>query len=378
MESIHIALVGGQPVPVNIGIRDDGNAQNIVLICSPESSEVAGRIKNEFPDRTFRIEKCDSVNLTEIEELSEKLKAEFSDYEVTLNLTSGTKLWCLYFFNAFRDVPLARFIYVDQTNKIIDVLTKDVHIGDIDYLTRFKQHGTPLTSFTSYEDYTEKDFIVMNEVEKFRDWNRQDFALLTGNVNRNLLHNYEPIRPIDSGSKVEYDRETITITLVDKKGKEHLATFKSPHVFDLVFNFGWFELKVAKELTKFGSNVVKDIKLNCEFSYTSGNTKNEIDIIADFGYRLVFVECKTMIHDITDLDKFGSALRIFSGTSTIGVFATNDDPHRAHGNFSSAKEKCKDNGILFFNFTRWKESGYAQNGSLKKLIEAKLHNQNIR
>ena len=94
------------------------------------------------------------------------------------------------------------------------------------------------------------------------------------------------------------------------------------HVREVVLHNAWFELKTALELKKHTN--VKGIYLNCEFLTKEKDPKNEIDIIADFGYRLLFVECKTMVHDVTDIDKFRSAMRNFSGTSSIGVFVTND------------------------------------------------------
>ena len=375
MKRVHIALVGGQPVPVYVGIRDDVEVREVVLVCSPQSREEGERIRRQFPDHTIRMEECSPVNLSEIEELAQRLGGEFTGCEVTLNLTSGTKLWSLSFFRVFSQISSSRFIYVDQTNTITDILTKDTHIGEIAHITRFELYGTPLTSYTPLSDYDEDDAEVMGKVERLRNFNRSEFAQLTGNFSMELLQNDEMIPMTRSGSCIKYDWDAnqVDITLTSYSGGYRKSvTLESPHVFDIVFNSGWFEYKVARELRQI--SMVGDVWLNCEFADTEGNPKNEIDIIADLGNRLLFVECKTMIKDTTDIDKFRSALRNFSGTSTTGLFVTNDKPRQQ---YRHAMEKCKDNGILTFNYALWREAPL-RSPSLAEIIKNQLFTQHKR
>jgi len=84
--------------------------------------------------------------------------------------------------------------------------------------------------------------------------------------------------------------------------------------------------------------------MNVKFPYVEGNPKNEIDIIVNTGNRLMFVECKTQIHTLTDLDKFSKAVRNYGGTGCHALFVT-------YGPMTSeAAEKCRDNGIIPFSF----------------------------
>ena len=55
MKKLHISLVGGQPVPVYIGIKDNGQANTVILVCSPQSKPEAVRIKEQFPKRNILI-----------------------------------------------------------------------------------------------------------------------------------------------------------------------------------------------------------------------------------------------------------------------------------------------------------------------------------
>jgi hypothetical protein len=65
-----------------------------------------------------------------------------------------------------------------------------------------------------------------------------------------------------------------------------------------------------------------------------------------------------MIKEITDIDKFRSAMRNFSGTSSTPLFVTNDkvtkgSKYDKYDKFLSAMEKCNDNDIPTFNFSLW-------------------------
>ena len=379
MKKVHITLVGGQPVPAYIGIKDDGQAQTIVLVCSEQSQEEANRICAQFPKRKVVIELCSPVNLSEIEGLARKLKEKYEDCELTVNLTSGTKLWSLSFFHILGTCQHVRFIYVDQTNVITDIRTKETRMGEIETLTRFELYGTPLTSYVPLEEYTEEDIRVMKEIEKIRKVNIHDFNELTINCQKDDLEVNEPIKATQKGSTLQYSYEGKWARLTLRNyytGKAVTKEIQSEHIFDILFNSGWFELKTAVELRR--NPRVKNLWLNCEFTDSDGNPKNEIDIIANLWNRLLFVECKTMIRDTTDIDKFRSALRNFSGTSSTGIFVTNDRPNtKTEKNYQHAVEKCKDNGILTFNFTLSHDNSLKY-PSIRDIIDQQLSTQNKR
>ena len=376
MKKVHITLVGGQPVPVYIGIKDDGQANTVILVCSAQSKTEAERIEEQFPKRKILVKECPPVELEGIENLAIKLFKEYADYEKTINLTSGTKLWSLTFFRVFNQDRNSHFIYIDQNNHITDILTQNTHIGSINTLKRFELYGTPLTSFRLLEEYDDEDLHIAKEIERIRNRNRYEFIRLTGNRNAHEM-NERDILATEKGSRLEYsqDERWARIELYNSNGfltKE----FHCKHLFDILFNSGWFELKTAKELSK--NERINKIWLNCEFADSGGNPKNEIDIIAELDNRLLFVECKTMIHDSTDIDKFRSALRNFSGTSSTGIFVTNDKPNATStSRYEHAMEKCKDNGILTFNFSLWRANSIDA-PTLEEIVNEQIQVQNKR
>lgn len=377
MKKIHISLVGGQPIPVYIGIKENGQANTVVLVCSAQSIVEAERIKAQFPKRDVQIRECSPTDLLQIEELANQLREQFNECELTINLTSGTKLWSLYFFRVFNEHNNVHFVYVDQNNLMVDVITKESRQCSIDKQTRFKLYGTPLKSFCSISEYTEADMRVMKDVEKIRWKNSKAFSAMTNGVDKANLDKEGVIPDAESGSSIRYD-QLLNLAEITIKGRNAPITMQlqSEHVFDILFNAGWFEYKTALKLKQ--NPHVKDVWLNCIFADADGNPKNEIDIIVDLGYRLLFVECKTMVFNVTDIDKFRSALRNFSGTSSFGLFVTHDRPNnKTREKYNHALEKCKDNDIQTFNYSL-RHDDPMNNPSLNDIINELLHRQNKR
>ena len=348
MKKIHISLVGGQPIPVYIGIKENGQANTVVLVCSAQSHVEAERIKAQFPKREFQIEECSPTNLQQIEDLAQNLKES------------------------------VHFIYVDQTNLLTDLLTKDTRRCDIDISTRFELYGTPLKDYRSINEYTSADFDVMRKVERIRKFNKKAFTEMTNKITHNELESDGAITDDNSGSSLEWTHlpKWAKMTLKGTKGTK-TEEFDSEHVFDILFHAGWFELKVAEVLRKTLPEA-KDIRMNGMFVDSDGLAKNEFDIIADCGTRLLFVECKTMVFDTTDIDKFRSALRNFSGTSSSGLFVTYEKPNEYNKDkYKLAMEKCRDNDIQTFNYSLWNQDR-EHNPSLSQIVSDMISRQNKR
>jgi len=378
MKKIHISLVGGQPIPVYIGIKENGQANTVVLVCSAQSHVEADRIKAQFPKREFQIEECSPTNLQQIEDLAQNLRKKYNECEVTINLTSGTKLWALTFYQVFNALESVHFIYVDQTNLLTDLLTKDTRRCDIDISTRFELYGTPLKDYRSINEYTLADFDVMRKVERIRKVNKKAFTEMTNKITHNELESDGAITDDNSGSSLEWTHlpKWAKMTLKGTKGTK-TEEFDSEHVFDILFHAGWFELKVAEVLRKTLPEA-KDIRMNGMFVDSDGLAKNEFDIIADCGIRLLFVECKTMVFDTTDIDKFRSALRNFSGTSSSGLFVTYEKPNEYNKEkYKLAMEKCRDNDIQTFNYSLW-NLDREHNPSLSQIVSDMISRQNKR
>ncbi|MBO5699231.1 MAG: DUF1887 family protein [Bacteroidaceae bacterium] len=368
MKKIHITLVGGQPIPVYLGIASQ-ECDEVVLVHSDTTLDEAQRIEKNC-DKACVFVPCPPNDIAEIQATAKRLKEEFEACEVVLNITSGTKLWSIIFNQVFANHAQTKSIYVDQLNTVYDINTNEQHTLSMDMHKRFELYGSPLVNFTPLAFYTEKDYEGAVQIEKVRKINIGAFTELTNNE-RGVYDKNEGLVLSKNGSSMEWnwDEGWVAFDIIGYSGYPNFMRIEMDHPQEIVLNTSWFELKTAFELKK--NPAVKGIYLNCEFRSAINQPKNEIDIIADFGMRLLFVECKTMIREITDIDKFRSAVRNYSGTSSTALFVTNDRTKgMRHEKYLSAMEKCKDNDILTFNFSLWdKKPETSMNAIVNKYLQ---------
>ena len=349
MANVHIALVGGQTYPVYLGIAET-SPDRVILVHSASSLAEAQRIAAEFKGSgiPFVYELCDPVNVKQVLDKTRLLARIMSDDDhYTVNLTSGTKVWSILFHEAFAAKPNVKFIYVDQSCTIYDLSDGDSREGaPIDTDRVFRLNDTHAESYLDYKEMNDDDMKVLGAVKGLIHSNWTVFNALTvlNTPNKQQCLKQRQGRVEHKGSSLSWNRDdnTATLSLQRLDGRLVEKTLSSPHVFNLLLNTGWFEAEVARHLScwKHGH----EVRMNVKFPYVVGNPKNEIDVIVNTGNRLMFVECKTQIHTLTDLDKFSKAVRNYGGTGCHALFVT-------YGPMTSeAAEKCRDNGIIPFSF----------------------------
>lgn len=379
MAKIHIALVGGQTYPVYLGIAET-SPDKVMLVHSASSLAEAQRIAAEFEGSgiPFSFEQCDPVNVKLVLEKTRELsEAMGDDDQFIINLTSGTKVWSILFHEAFETKSNVKFIYVDQSCSIYDLSNGDSRQGAmIDTDRVFRLNDTNALRYLDYKDLTEEDMDALKVVRRLQKFNWTDFSKLTiaNTPDKKKLFS----RPsgtctnMESGSSIVWDRKArrITIGLKNKDGDYMEETLSSAHIFDLVFDAGWFEVEVARHLSQWDYS--HEVRISVEFPYMKGNPKNEIDVIVNSGNRLLFVECKTIIKNLTDLDKFSKAVRNYGGTGCHALFVS-------YGSMTPmAQEKCRDNGIIPFSFkdtllaASEEEKPFAIQKSLHQLLKQRL------
>ena len=347
---LQIALVGGSPEPVYQGIKHLRPDQ-VLLLCSKKSKKDADNIKRELDKSNDRTEiviyPIPDTGLEEMQEAAEYIESSIpKGISVSMNLTGGMKLWSLVFNNVFRRRRRSCHAFFILNGVYIDLKDKATKGKvDFDMDAQFKILGHSLDEYTSYNDYTDKDFVVLDDVlllglqpkyhnifTKLTSKFYSDYKDKYGNLD--LLYNQSTTQ---GQSFLEWNSEAQTFHC---KIKDRNVFLKSPHVASIVLNTGWFELCTAKMIASTGR--AKDIRLNCVFKSTNDIPKNEIDIIFNTGDKLIFVECKTQVYNSTDVDKFNSAVRNYGGLGSRPLFVTNwkmnPDP----------KEKCTDYGITTF------------------------------
>lgn len=347
---VQIALVGGQPTPVYQGIVHMQPDQ-VVLICSGETEKVAKDIRSQlrsYDEKNVMIYSVSDTDLSMMYQTIEGIEQALpKGIIISLNISSGMKLWSVIFNNVFRRRRRScHTFFIGQDGTFFDLkekITKEKVAFDMD--AQFKILGHTLDEFTPLSDYTSEDFAVLNQVQSLgfnQNTHRHLFAVTAlfldeyknhfGNL---LLHNDFVVTEKLNRLAWKADEHTFECQLGTRS-----YTFTSEHVEHIVLNTGWFELYVARMIAKKYGN--ENVRLNCIFRNVKNLPKNEIDIIVNTGSKLIFVECKTQIFNTTDIDKFRSAVRNYGGLGSKPLFVTNWEMK------PDGLEKCNDHRIDTF------------------------------
>lgn len=343
MNHLHITLVGGQSAPVYEGIVYE-NPDYTIFICSSDTVEIVQRI-GAIIDSPSEHKVISPVNVSEVESyISSELVPIARQYnKVSVNVTSGTKIWSILFFDIFKKLDSSEVIYIDQNNVICDLKK----MQNIDYqftIPDTKRYleiiGQNVIKCKKLEEFNQDDLRVAEQIEEIRKFDISEFNNLTKYLNS---HPNVQEYTTNKGSLIKYDtlEKSFSIKVAKRNGTSREWKIKSPNAKYLLLNTGWFELKVAQILSKWQYS--KEIILNCEFINKGGATKNEVDIIMNTGTKLMFVECKTQVYNSTDMDKFATVIRNYGGLSTSRILITYEKIKE------SVLEKCNESGILTFS-----------------------------
>lgn len=101
-KKVYIALVGGQPLPVYQGVKY-AEPDEVVLVCSQQTREEAERICNILKQEV-RVVELAPVRISEIRKDCAVLKDEYQDVDIVLNVSGGTKVWTVLFYETFRNL----------------------------------------------------------------------------------------------------------------------------------------------------------------------------------------------------------------------------------------------------------------------------------
>lgn len=371
---VQITLVGGQPMPVYLGIMELPS-DKVILVHSKESVKTAENISAEFAD------KCDmrcfpSVDMAEIREQAKMLLEEFADAEVSINVTSGTKPWSLAFALLSQGKNNVQLYYVDQNCEFYNYTTGEKWLSaqtlDMQKLMAF--NGKTAKTHKLLADYTEEDMKTLREVKKLRNEQPIGFNKLTIPTKawkKKLNGSNEGDHTLEDGeSFVEWNKKEGWVHIyIHGKRFDSENDFQSPNAFDIVFNSGWFEYEVAQMMSRWSK--AKEVWLNVVFPYKEGQPKNEIDVVVNTGVKLLMIECKTQINDQTDIDKFNTAIKNYGGMGCKGLFITDSKMK------PQAIEKCEDSHLFHFSMKDYQKKTAAA-GALFEILDRELLNTNAR
>ncbi|MCF0210472.1 MAG: hypothetical protein HUK18_04060 [Bacteroidales bacterium] len=346
---VHIALVGGQLAPVYNAIVAD-KADIVEVVYSEATVSQVDKLKDELNIPIIDSKPLAPTNPRKIQKRAKELADKYSNDDITVNISGGVKSWAYFFSIEFYNLENARVIYFDQNNVLWDYKEmKGIDDFEFDMYKNFRLYGNPLDTYKRFTDYTESDDKVAEKIENIRKQHPQQFNglfIVQDHKEQSLLQQKIGRRCSNKDySQVSWDKTAIREggdTLLDisifSKGEKFDYRLQSPHAFELAFDAGWFEYKIAKLFS--GWDKAKEVLLDCRFQAANSADKNQIDVIVNAGTKIIFVECKTQIKAITDIDKFSSVVKTYGGSGSKGVFITYEKKNL------QAKEKCKEKGLI--------------------------------
>ena len=346
----HIALVGGQPHPVYGAIKAL-QPDRVVYIYSKDSQKQVADLRKEVDLPEIGQEQLDPTNPVKIQQRVNALVQQLKDDKVTINISSGSKPWSFFFSRGFDSHPNAEILFVDQLNKLWNYTTLEQTEVTYNMEVLFRLKRNPLEHYRPYTDYNQRDKAAMLHIldawEFAPNKLRSLASVLEKSEEARVKNDNKGIIKRPDGSSIDWDKSTHTVNIhLQKSGKYRDIRISSPHAVELAFNTHWFELYVADMLSHWSG--ADEIRMNCLFPQhgqhdnPQKNSKNEIDIIMYSNQKLLFVECKTGIHHITDIDKFSNAVKNYGGSGSKALFITWNKMTPIQ------REKCKDSNVEAF------------------------------
>src|SRR5574344_655303 len=170
MSRINIALIGGQPAPIYYGTLAT-NPDKVVFIYSKESKHRQGdKIEKEIARLNIPIEQVslDATDANEIKSMAIALAGKYSNDDIFVNITGGTKPWAYFFSMIFKPMDNASIVYIDQNNVLWNYKTMEsIKCNDINMIVNFRLYGNELNHYTNFYDYDEEDKKTDEEIETF-------------------------------------------------------------------------------------------------------------------------------------------------------------------------------------------------------------------
>ncbi len=362
---IHITLVGAQTLPIYWGTIET-NPDIVYFIHSVKTKKQAEQLSKSINVENYLIE-TNPIDFNDVKTKINKLLKNHENSTISIDITGGTKIMSIA---AFSFINLCnKVFYIDQNNQIFDFinLTKEPINKNIKTEKFFELNGYPLKSFKRLKDYTKDEAEAYHKVRELISFSTGEFYQLVKILSK---HPDKKNCKTKRGSSYVYDKARGNVEIELKKWNESLKInfeFKNAHKY--IINTYWFEFEIANIFSKWDKSV--DILHNVIVPYSSGADKNEIDLVINTGQKLIFVECKTQVTDIKDIDKFRNVVKNYGGLSAKALLVTDSTIN------DRVKEKCRDNGILSFSLAEAKKITFLDvSQKLFSLLESELYFSN--
>lgn len=364
-----IAFVGGQLLPVFIGIKEF-SPDNIHFVVSKESKGKIAQIKNLLGGKSYSINVCDPFDFASIKMTCEEVLNKLDSIdEVQFNLTGGTKIMVLAAQSLIHERKLNGF-YINQNSTQIHLPSYIIKkVNSIISIKEFLEiSGHKLSRYKTISDFTNDDFVSIDIIDSF-SLSHQNLIF---QINSKIRKTYDKLSKIPSTGKIEINKSCFlhwaAKTISIEQNSIEIFKIHSLNARTLFFHAAWWELIVARTISKWPK--AKELFIQCELPFKSDNltTKNEIDVLVNLGDKLIFIECKSGMVKQEDINKMRVVKDTYGGIISKSILVCRFKPS------NNIIEKCSELDIdVFYLFDDRKQVNKLENfiNELDK-IELKL------
>ena len=335
-----ITLVGGQLLPIYVGIKEYG-PDKVHFIVSNESIGSLANLKPLIKEITATEHKCNPYDFYQIKAICESIILKLNtDDEITFNLTGGTKIMVLACQAIIHEKELSGF-YINQDDTLLELpkySKKDI-ITKLTIQEFFDLSGHHLFKTNTLDDFSEDDIKAASSIESFTN-NDKRYSVITNHFRKkyNNKIRLKGKEGLSHSSEIIWDTNSIKVNANNK----NVFSINSKICNNLFFNSAWWELLVAKAISKWDK--LEELIINCElpFKTDTQTTKNEIDILLNTGKKLIFIECKSGNVKQEDINKMKVIKQTYGGVISKSILVSRYLPS------TTILEKCKELDIEVF------------------------------
>lgn len=340
-----IALVGGQIIPIYLGIREK-DPKHVHLIYSSELEGKVSSLKKEFNAINFHDHIADAYSFEDIASIVESLIFEYEDDQWELNLTGGTKIMTLAAHNIFKELNFESF-YLDQNSRIFSLKDKTFSNTktNIKIATFLRLSGHTKIRKSDLTTYSQEEFEIADKMLNLMQDKEVDllFRKTASEIEDFNINKYS--KKINNNTYVDWSNNCLTI-----QTKSTFEQIYNPKALEICFSGLWWEMVTANSVRKWEHK--NELLVGVEMLANSNEkfSKNEIDIILNTGKNMIFIECKSGNVNQSDVNKMKVVKRMYGGISSRSILVCFKLPRK------NVLERCLDLDIDVFALQRRSKS----------------------
>ncbi len=365
MKKHQVALVGGQRLPIYLGVLER-KPDVVHLVYTEASAGVAQLLERCLLPMVVELVRVEAYDFFQIQRVCEQILASDEEGVWELNATGGTKIMSLAAISIFSRNSHG-VIYIDQNNDLLEVdkgrknpIAASLTIADFFTLADQSSHTSEKLSDFTVDEFRLAQHILTHRISAFAQLSRKFWTFFSdaNSIPSFGRYTHEPQTYIDwdnAAGKVEL--------CIRSKPKISVRTNKG---IDIAMIGGWWEIVVAQTISNWP--MVKELLMNVVLPFKSeANPKNEIDVLVNLGHQLIFVECKAGEVKMHDINKLKVVRDNYGGLGAKAVLVCYKKPE------NRVVERCKEAGIEVYSY----ELEGGSFSGLIPLLEAVSHSRSI-